>query len=186
MLSEYLKKTPLIFESIIKQTKQISAFNASSVNCIRFMTTLWPNGDAKVIATFIKIGRSGKCVDNAGAGGNVDAKVDVATGRLSDVIQYNGMHEVKPIITHPDSGTVLDGIVIDNWNSIKERVITYQKALPFCKAAGWDIAITDEGPVIVEVNDFWDRTGQLFIKKGWRHEIKACYEAWQEHYKQNV
>lgn len=182
-LSKYLTKTPLIFESVITQTEQFNSFNASSVNCIRFMTTLWPNGDAKVIATFIKIGRNGKCVDNAGAGGNIDAKVELSTGRICDVIQFNGMHKVTPIENHPDSGNRLEGICIDNWEYIKNKVLTYQQALPFCKAAGWDIAITEEGPIIVEVNDFWDRTGQLFIGRGWRHEIKDCYEAWQKHYK---
>ena len=50
------------------------------------------------------------------------------------------------------------------------------------KAAGWDIAITDNGPVIVEVNDMWDRTGQLFIRRGWKPEIEECYNAWKKYY----
>ena len=47
------------------------------------------------------------------------------------------------------------------------------------KAAGWDIAITNDGPVVVEVNDMWDRTGQLFLGRGWRNEIRDCYKAWK-------
>ena len=42
-----------------------------------------------------------------------------------------------------------------------------------------DIAITDKGPVVIEVNDFWDRTGQYFIRRGWRNEIRDCYLAWK-------
>ena len=72
-LSEVLShKDELIVESLIKQTKQFSGFNQTSVNTVRFMTTLYPNGEAKVIATFMKIGRNGAYVDNAGAGGNID------------------------------------------------------------------------------------------------------------------
>lgn len=179
-LSSILGKDALIFESIVSQTKQFADFNESSVNTVRFMTTLWPDGTARVIATWFKVGRAGKCVDNAGSGGNVDAGVDLETGRIYNVVQFDGWRRTKAIDRHPDSGSLLNGVVIEHWDAIKAEVIKFQQAFPYCKAAGWDIAITDEGPVIIEVNDFWDRTGQFFIKKGWRKEIRDCYLAWKK------
>lgn len=179
LLSEVLGQDALIFEGVINQTKQFAAFNESSVNTVRFMTNLFPDGTARIIATFIKIGRAGKCVDNAGGGGNVDVCVDTETGEIKYAIQYDGWRNIKDIEKHPDSGAQLNGVVIDNWEAIKAEVIKYQQAFPYCKAAGWDIAITDEGPVVIEVNDFWDRTGQYFIRKGWRNEIRDCYLAWK-------
>lgn len=180
MLSNVLKDQPRIFESVIRQTDQFSSFNESSVNTVRFMTTLHPDGSARVIATFIKIGRAGKCVDNAGGGGNVDVCVDVETGEIKYAIQFDGWNKIKDIEKHPDSGTQLNGVIIENWDSIKAEVVKYQQAFPWCKAAGWDIAITDDGPIVIEVNDFWDRTGQYFIRKGWREEIRECYKAWKD------
>lgn len=182
LLSSVLGREALIFESVIHQTKQFAAFNESSVNTVRFMTTLYPDGSARVIATFIKIGRAGKCVDNAGSGGNVDVCVDVETGEIKYAIQFDGWHKTKEIECHPDNGTQLNGVYIDNWQSIKEEVIKFQQAFPYCKASGWDIAITDNGPVVIEVNDFWDRTGQYFIRRGWRNEIRDCYLAWREYW----
>ena len=179
-LSAILGQDALVFESIVRQTKQFASFNESSVNTIRFMTTLWPDGSAKVIATFIKVGRAGRCVDNAGGGGNVDACIDLETGKIHNVIQFDGWRKTKEIDYHPDNGSLLEGVIVDNWDSVKAEVIKYQLAFPYCKAAGWDIAITDDGPVIIEVNDFWDRTGQYFIKKGWRKEIRDCYLAWKK------
>ena len=180
MLSSLLGQNALVFESVVRQTEQFAAFNESSVNTVRFMTTLWPDGTARVIATWFKVGRAGKCVDNAGSGGNVDAAIDPETGRIYNVIQFDGWRHVKKIDHHPDSGTLLEGIIIEHWDEIKAEVIKFQQAFPYCKAAGWDIAITDDGPVIIEVNDFWDRTGQFFIGKGWRNEIRDCYLAWKE------
>lgn len=179
-LSNVLKEYPLLFEGLVRQTKQFAQLNESSVNTVRFMTTLYPNGDAKVIATFIKIGRAGKCVDNAGDGGNVDVCVDTETGEIKYAIQYDGWRKIKDIESHPDSGNQLNGLVIENWDKIKADVIKFQQAFPYCKAAGWDIAITDDGPVVIEVNDFWDRTGQFFIRRGWRNEIRDCYKAWRK------
>lgn len=185
MLSEILGKEPLIFESLIRQTDQMSGFNDTSVNTIRFMTTLYPNGEARIIATFIKIGRKGAWVDNAGGGGNIDAGIDTETGTLYNAICFNGWRKIEKIERHPDSGAKLEGAKIQNWENIKERVLDFQKAMPFVKAAGWDIAITDEGPVVIEINDMWDRTGQLFLKRGWKPEIQDCYNAWRNFYKYN-
>ena len=178
-LSDLVGNSPLIFESVIKQTAQISAFNPSSVNTVRFMTALYPDNKARLIATFIKIGRDGKCVDNAGGGGNVDACIKMETGKLKFVIQYDGWEKVKDITHHPDSGALLEGVKIDDWNNIVAQVLHFQECFPYIKVGGWDIAITDEGPVVIEVNDFWDRTGQYFIRRGWRNEIRDCYLAWK-------
>jgi len=180
MLSEILGKHPLIFEALIKQTAQFASFNSSSVNTVRFMTTLYPNCKAKVIATFIKTGRAGSSVDNAGSGGNVDVCVDTDSGEIKFAIQYDGWRKISEIEKHPDSGTQLNGVVIYNWEQIKADVIRFQQAMPWCKAAGWDIAITDDGPLVIEVNDFWDSKGQYFISRGWRNEIYSCYKAWKK------
>lgn len=179
-LSSVLGEEALIFESVVHQTEQLATFNDSSVNTVRFMTALYPEGSAKIIATFIKIGRAGRCVDNAGGGGNVDVCVDVETGEIRHAIRFDGWHNVKDIDCHPDNGNPLNGVIIENWESVKAEVIRFQQAFPYCKVAGWDIAITDNGPVVIEINDFWDRTGQFFIRKGWRNEIRECYLAWEK------
>lgn len=177
-LREVLGKEPLLFEALIRQTSQMMSFNESSVNTIRFMTVAKPDGSAEVIATFAKIGRKGACVDNAGSGGNIGACVDVETGVLSHVMEFNGFRNTRIIKNHPDSGAPIDGVRIDNWKQIKEVLIRCQQTFPFLKAIGWDVALTDDGPVIIEANDFWDETGQLFIGEGWTRGIEKCYQEW--------
>lgn len=178
-LSDIISDTPLIFESVIKQTAQFSAFNPSSVNTIRFMTILYPDGKARMAGIWMKFGRAGKCVDNAGSGGNIDACVDIATGEIKYVTEFNGWRNTKVVTHHPDSGALLEGVKIEHWDYIVAQVLYFQECFPYIKAAGWDIAITDDGPVVIEVNDFWDRTGQYFIRRGWRNEIRDCYLAWK-------
>lgn len=179
-LKEILKYEPLIFEQVIRQTAQFKGFNPTSVNTVRFMTTLYPDGNAYIIGTFVKIGRAGSCVDNAGAGGNIDVGVDIESGKIFKVTQFDGWRKTRSITHHPDTGALLEGVVIENWDSIKETVISFQKSMPFLKAVGWDIAITDKGPVVVELNDNWDTTGQLFIGRGWRNKIRECYYEWKK------
>lgn len=180
-LSNVLGKTALVFEEIIYQSAQFEKFNKTSVNTVRFMTCLYPNGEAKVIATFIKIGRDGAFVDNAGSGGNVDAGVEVSSGKIYDPIIFKGFRETVNIDKHPDSKEQLANVVIENWDKVCAEVCRFQQSMPFVKAVGWDIAITDDGPKVIEMNDFWDTTGQLFIGKGWREEIRECYFRWKEY-----
>lgn len=177
--SDIIGETPLIFESVIRQTAQFASFNESSVNTIRFMTVLYPDNKARLAGIWMKFGRAGRCVDNAGSGGNVDACVDMTEGEIKYVTEFNGWRNVKAISHHPDTGTLLEGVKIEKWNDIVDQVLHFQECFPYCKAAGWDIAITDEGPIVIEVNDFWDRTGQFFIRRGWRNEIRDCYLAWK-------
>lgn len=180
-LSSILLQYPLLFEQKVNQSAQFERFNPSSVNTVRFMTILLPTGEARVIATFIKIGRSGAFVDNAGSGGNVDAGINVETGEIYGAMEFNGFRKIRSIDYHPDTGTRLNGVKIRNWNQICTQLCNFQQRFPFLKAIGWDVAITDNGPVIIEINDFGDTTGQLFIQKGWGKEIRECYMAWKKY-----
>lgn len=176
----------VLFESLIKQTEQMARINRSSVNTIRMMTALYPNQEVKMIAAFIKIGRAGSCVDNAGSGGNVDCAVNLETGELYNALQFNSWEDVFPIERHPDSDVKLNGLIIENWEEIKRTVMEWQAQIPYLKTIGWDVAVTEKGPVIVEINNWWDTTGQLFLGKGWHKEVKECYDAWVNYYKKNV
>ena len=178
-LSDTLGKKALLFEEYVLQASRFSLMNPSSVNTVRFMTALYPDNSVKIFATFIKIGRKGMCVDNAGKGGNVDVNIDVETGRTEYAIQFNGFNHIREIDCHPDSKVPLNDCLIEDWSEIKQEVIRFQQAFPFSKVVGWDIAITEKGPVVIEMNEFWDRTGQLFIRRGWRKDIRDCYNAWK-------
>lgn len=185
-LKEYCeknKKTPLLFESKVIQTEQIGRINRSSVNTVRFMTALYPSGESRVIATFMKIGRMGSDIDNAGGGGNVDCAIDVNTGVCYNALQFDSYEHISPLERHPDSHEKINGIQIQDWDSIKSKLCLYQSKLPYIKVIGWDVALTDNGPLIIEINNWWDSTGQLFIGKGWREEVRDCYLAWKDYYK---
>ena len=179
-LSEILTQEPLIFESLVEQTKQFSQFNNSSVNTIRFITSLYPDGTAKIIVARIKFGRTGSFVDNTGSGGNINAEVDIETGKIFNVVQFDEWRKITPITHHSDTGALLEGVIIENWEEITRKVIQFQQSHPFLKLIGWDIAITNNGPVAIETNGFCDHGGQFLMKRGWKKEIEDCYNAWKE------
>lgn len=181
-LKSILKNVPLLFEEPVIQSSQLMSFNKSSVNTIRIMTALYPYGKTKTIASFIKIGRKGSEVDNAGNGGNIDCGINLTTGELYNPIQFNSWIDIKSIHCHPDTNAQLDGIIINDWQKIQKQVESFQARIPQLKTIGWDVAITDNGICIIEINNWWDTTGQLFIDKGWKNEVEECYNAWKKYY----
>ena len=184
-LANYLRKEPLLFEEVVTQTSQMASFNPSSVNTLRFVTALYPNRDVKIIGVFLKIGRDGSDIDNAGNGGNVDAGCHVENGELYNVMQFNSWEDHQQIDRHPDTGVLLRGVKIEKWESLVAQIKNFQGRIPTLKTIGWDIALTENGPLVIEINNHWDTTGQLFIGHGWKKEVIECYNAWQNYYEKN-
>lgn len=178
-LEEIVKQIPLLFEKKVRQTEQLNAINSSSTNTIRFWTTLHPGGKVVVINAVIKFGRSFACVDNCGHGGNIDAVVDLETGKMHRVMNFLGYRKMTPVTRHPDSKERIEGVVIENWAEIIEQLKGFHRRIPFLKVIAWDIAITDKGAVAIEINDIFDNTGQGLIGKGWKYEVRECYKDWK-------
>lgn len=60
-------------------------------------------------------------------------------------------HKYVEIEEHPDTGTVLKGY-LPNWELVKRGVIEVSKMMPQLEYLGYDIAITDDGFKILEIN----------------------------------
>jgi hypothetical protein len=122
-----------------------------SLNTLRLITIR----QAEDISLFIAAQRigCGKAVDNWAAGGILVA-VDTASGCL------RGPGFFKPgsgttVISHPLTGEKLDGYRIPFFREAVEAVARFHLDLPSRFSVGWDVAISRNGPVIVEGNDGW-------------------------------
>lgn len=93
--------------------------------------------------------------DNFGGGG-VAAPVDLATGRLGPALRRDPAlrHIVRPTTTHPDTGAPIEGRQLPHWPETVRTVLrAHAAAQGVAPAIGWDVAILDRGPVIVEGNN---------------------------------
>lgn len=172
------KGQKLLVEAKVAQNAGFASLNQSSVNTIRMLTQLHPSGEADLILAFIRIGRQGRWVDNAGKGGNVMAKVNPETGQLQNIISFINYRTFEPITHHPDTGVDLVNFKIQDWKQILEQVLGFQRKISWLKAIGWDIAITDEGPMVIEINNRWDVVGQAIGNESWLDYLTALDKEW--------
>jgi len=90
-------------------------------------------------------------VDNFHAGG-IAARVDLATGELAAATDVGLRPDVGWCERHPDTGARIAGRVLPFWRETLELVSRAHAAFSDRIVIGWDVAILQEGPVIVEGN----------------------------------
>ena len=163
LISEYCKgiRGGFIVEELIIQDEKMAAFHPSSVNTLRLSTVRFDNR-VEIIHPFMRIGRGGKVVDNGGAGGLL-SNIDPDTGKIFVCMDENAISFEK----HPDSGIDIIGFEIPRW---KEAVALAKELATVVKGqrwAGWDLALTDKGWVMVEGNAMSQFVGwQIPTQKG--------------------
>ena len=138
-----------LLEEPIKQADEMNKLNNSSVNTVRMVSVMNDANEVTVLTTFARIG-NGKCVDNFNSGG-MTAKVNVDTG----VIEEAAVNKAGELFEkHPITGTQIKGFKIPYWNEAIDMVKEAAKLSPNIRYVGWDVGMSENGPVFVEGNHF--------------------------------
>lgn len=157
-------------EELIHQCDEMAALNPESVNTIR-MTTIRCDDHVEFLMPMLKCGRKGKCVDNAGSGG-ILCEVDLETGRVVSAASKKG----EPMTHHPDSGLPLIGFQVPRWKEALEFAEQLCYVVPDNRYTGWDIALTDDGWVMIEGNSRGEFGMQILSHKGVKPQMDAILE----------
>lgn len=146
---ERLKANGCIIEQMIDQHPLLEKFNRTSVNTLRVVTLRCADGNPKVMAGVLRIGRSGKTADNFHHYG-IAATIDVDTG----IVNSPGIdREFKRYIVHPDSGEQIIGFNIPSWEKVKDIVKRAAMVIPEVRYIGWDVAVDVNGNIqLIEGN----------------------------------
>lgn len=143
-------KLDLIEEAIV-QHKDMNVLYPDAINTIRFITLVEDN-DVKLLGASLRMGNGGH-VDNAAAGG-VYASVDISTGKL-DGVAFN--KSGKKYANHPITNQPIKGFQIPFWEDVVELCKKAALEIPDVRCVGWDVAVSEKGPLLIEGNDRWSR-----------------------------
>ena len=86
--------------------------------------------------------------------GIIVSPVDQSTGMLTEAVSYGIVRKAYPV--HPDTNQPITGTRVPHWKEAVEAVVKAHSFFPEYFSLGWDVAISDEGPVILEANKIWD------------------------------
>lgn len=138
-----------LIEDVIPQHPEVSRLYPHAVNTYRIVT-VFSEGKANVVYAFIRIGNGGRAVDNINAGG-MAAPIDLDTG----IITYPAFDKDSNYFdTHPATGCPIVGYQLPFWKESLDMCIEAAAVLPQIGYAGWDIAVSEDGPQLIEGNPF--------------------------------
>jgi hypothetical protein len=92
-----------------------------------------------------------RTVDNLHAGG-IGALVDLDSGKLSKSSNLGSDARLGWFSTHPDTGASIEGRVVPFWDDVKQAAVAAHRQFSDRVVVGWDIAVLEDGPILVEGN----------------------------------
>lgn len=139
-----------VFQERITNHHAINKIYSHSLNTIRFDMTLDDFGAPFLLGAVIRFGVDGNFVDNRSQGGfcvNMDAEKGLLL--KSGFSQMNKGGQTYTV--HPNTKFIFEGFQIPYYREALELAKELTKRYPTA-LVGWDIAIGEDGPVIIEGN----------------------------------
>ncbi len=133
---------------VLKQHKAINSIQSNSINTVRLVTFVTLEGVTEIIIAYMRFGVGDSVVDNFASGGCL-VRIDLESGILEDT-GYTGPAEGENEVNmHPDSGFKFAGFKVPYFKEACQAVKDGAEIIPE-RLIAWDVAITPEGPVIIE------------------------------------
>lgn len=145
-------KSGFLFQETVRQHPVLDTLTTASLNTIRFDTFKDSDGKTEIISAMLKMSTTDSHVDNTMSGGCM-VGVDLRTGLLKKFAYSKiKLMGVKVMTEHPVTGTKFENLVIPYFEEAKELVLKAAGIIPGLRLVGWDMAISENGPVIIEGN----------------------------------
>lgn len=140
----------------IKQCDFCREIYPHTTNTLRLICMRDLEGEPFVARAILRLGsQSSSGVDNFGQGG-LAVDVNLETGMLGVAVEHDASAPRAPkrYSQHPDTGTQIYGELLPNWDTAKGAALNLMRQFPFINYVGWDVILTDTGPVFLEGNNY--------------------------------
>ena len=153
--STYKDPSMYIFEEYIVQHHSLNKINPSCVNTLRVVSYYnEANDQVEVWGVYLRIGID-KNTDNLSTGGIV-ALVDSKGMVCRPAVKKDPL--APEFSRHPITNENIMGFEIPYYSDGIKMVSEAAKRIKKVKSIGWDVAITENGPCLIEGNDNWGMT----------------------------
>jgi hypothetical protein len=151
-LKERSRTRGMLVQRRLRNHPVLDALTPGALSTLRVVTLRCLDGRIEPIVAVCRIPIGDSRIDSFSLG-NAAAPVDLDTGRLGKAIRKTDTGAVEYCERHPDSGVVLEGFQLPHWDEVIPMAVRAHQSLERLVYVGWDIALLDSGPVIIEGND---------------------------------
>lgn len=149
LFSELCENRQYLIEQAITQHPKMNELYKDSVNTLR-MVTLVKDGRSVLMYALVRMGQGGAAIDNITSGGMY------APLNEDGIITHPAFCDREGVChdVHPTSKTKFVGFEVPFFKEAVELVKEASLVEPEMRYIGWDVAITPDGPILVEGNNF--------------------------------
>jgi Sugar-transfer associated ATP-grasp len=151
---------------------QMSKLYPHCVNTMRLVTTL-NGGQPKPLFSYLRVGNKGSACDSYASGG-ITIGIDMDSGTLLRDGFLKPAYGTR-VTSHPETGSIFENFEIPFYKEALELAIRLHSFFYGIHSIGWDIAITRDGPCIIEANDQWFMPMSQGIYGGLRTKYLESY-----------
>jgi len=162
-----------LIQERIYQHEKMSELCPSAINSIRLITVMDMDGVVHPFGARLRIGRLGSSVDNWAKGG-ILVGIDMEKGCLKKKGFLKPEYGTSTDY-HLDTKVKFEGFEIPFFQDAVEAAVKLHKFLYRCHSVGWDIAITENGPVFIEGNGLWEISGMQAVHGGMKQQIEKYF-----------
>ncbi len=160
-------KAGFLFQKVVKQHQKLDKLNPSCLNTIRLDTFIDQHGNVEIMSGYIRMSYSNSHVDNISSGG-LFVGVHLNNGQLKKFGYKTIRCGVDLLTAHPITNIIFNHFTIPFFEEAKDLVIKAASLMPGLRSVGWDIAISELGPVLIEGNSNYAADGNDITEEGYR------------------
>ncbi|MGF1630364.1 MAG: sugar-transfer associated ATP-grasp domain-containing protein [Kiloniellaceae bacterium] len=142
----------MIVERRLRPHPDLARVMPNVLHTVRVVTYLEP--EPTIVDAVLRVGRGNAAADNMHAGG-IAVPIDLATGQCGQgTLIVDGRPQF--IDAHPLTGHRITGMFLPDWPQVLALSSAAARKFDIQKSLGWDIGLTDAGPMLVEGNWRYD------------------------------
>jgi hypothetical protein len=147
-LVEEFRRQDSIVQPFIENHPHIARVSNGALAALRIVTGMNQKGEAEFVATMIGLPHGIRETSVAA----VLCSVDPHSGR----IHLAALPDGTSVARHPDTGAPIGGIMLPFWRESVDLVLrAHAQAFSRFAFLGWDVALTQDGPILLETNSGW-------------------------------
>ncbi|MGN0709475.1 MAG: sugar-transfer associated ATP-grasp domain-containing protein [Anaerovoracaceae bacterium] len=139
-----------VLEDLVENHHALKEINPYALNTMRLITLIGDDGEPHLLFAAQKFGLGKRVVDVFG----MHSPIDIETGVCNYPFHSGDTAADQFYTEHPITHKNVIGFKVPYWEESKEMILKASLVVPQIRYVGWDVAVTEDGPVIIEGNNY--------------------------------
>jgi hypothetical protein len=147
-----LKGKAMLVQPWLRNHKELGGFAKDSLIAIRVVTVLNAEDEPEVTLAMMRLLSKLEPDWQHLPDGEYASPINLETGEMGLFTGDNFKTALVRMTHHPVTGAAINGVKLKNWPAVSELALKAHRCFKHRVVVGWDIALTPDGPVVIEGN----------------------------------